>query len=79
MFNARSALENLASLIAPRSVRAALEEGGGRVVAGGSGLSRGVTHVVCQPEAALTWLSMGKLVGWRREGARRVEDGDRSG
>ncbi|KAL4458919.1 hypothetical protein ABPG75_013784 [Micractinium tetrahymenae] len=39
-------------------VSAALEKGGGCVADGGS-LSRGVTHVVCQPEAALKWLSMG--------------------
>lgn len=42
----------------PRSVRAALEQGGGQLADGGS-LCRGVTLVVCQPEAALRWLSMG--------------------
>ncbi|PRW59970.1 BRCT domain DNA repair [Chlorella sorokiniana] len=39
-------------------VAAALEQGGGRVAAGGS-LARGMTHVVCQPDQALKWLSMG--------------------
>lgn len=43
------------------SVRDALEKGGGRCAEGGS-LGRGVTHVVCQPEAALQWLSMGVAV-----------------
>lgn len=42
----------------PRSVRAALEQGGGRLADGG-GLGRGVTHVVCDPSSALRWLSMG--------------------
>lgn len=41
-----------------RSVRAALEQGGGRLADGG-GLGRGVTHVVCDPSSALRWLSMG--------------------
>ena len=41
-------------------VRAALEQGGGRVAEEG-GLCRGATHVVCQPDAALKWLSMGEL------------------
>ncbi|PSC76077.1 hypothetical protein C2E20_0748 [Micractinium conductrix] len=41
-----------------QQVRAALEQGGGRVAEEG-GLCRGATHVVCQPDAALKWLSMG--------------------
>ena len=38
-------------------MRAALEQGGGQLAQGG--LARGVTHVVCAPEAALRWLAMG--------------------
>lgn len=37
---------------------AALQQGGGQLASGG-GLGRGVTHVVCAPDVALRWLSMG--------------------
>ena len=40
-------------------VAAAIEQGGGRLAAGGGALCRDATHVVAPPEAALLWLSMG--------------------
>jgi hypothetical protein len=64
----------LAPLMSPRppsaalpSVAAALQTGGGRVAEGG-GLCRGVTHVVCPPEAALRWLALGKATPPRLRG-----------
>ena len=44
-------------------VAAALEQGGGQVASGGS-LARGMTHVVCQPDQALKWLSLGEQAWW---------------
>lgn len=40
-------------------VAQALQQGGGRV-ASGTRLGQGATHVVCEPVAALRWLSMGE-------------------
>ncbi|GAB4823283.1 hypothetical protein N2152v2_010329 [Parachlorella kessleri] len=56
--------EGIAAILDPdlseeeaRRVAQALQQGGGKVVVGAR-LGQGATHVVCQPEAALRWLSL---------------------